>query len=1144
MPLDPMTPFLSKWNQRVTDAQSAGIPVTALAPVFKADLARLQAGGTPYTDDEAGLAVLSNYAGSPALHQVQQKPDWNPVNLLGRAVGDIGTIGKGLIGLPRQIARDVAHIGQLPGQLAQGVGEIGQGHIGEGLQRIAGAPGLNEALLAASFLIPGGEAATAPLASLAGKAFAGTLAAGEVGKALTPEGRKDISQHPLVNLLGVLPVASEAGLTAKLNEAARASAVGRATTRAAENLGVSAPYREVWRTFSDARKQAHTKVEGFWAQANELFGRHTPEEMGQITAALKKGSPEAIAAAETQFPGFAQVKSSYDDLQSQMAGDTEHFVQLPGLTPGGPTEVYPVRSLPARTWDTLNKRKDQLAVATDTLDRRTQNLAASQARLDAVKVPSTQSILDRMKPELDAELAADPLKSKLGPAAEAIRAEDFGPAKRLLHDAGRHDLADEVGRIRPAMREVWHAQQQVDKAQELVQSASATHEQLKTKVARQDKAFRKSLEMRPAARWHPNVTDEFHQGVERWAQDFYSGDPARLTTATSEIANRYYRGTFDDGTPIFPAKALRQVEKDAVKRISEWQAQGWNPSFVHSMNESQLNQLRYPKVARTEPKISSYKEKLLTGGSDEVNNVAVSLTHQQAEVAVNGLWRDAWHGYADDTGAHVPGILDTFGKTYDQAVQELRDRQVPLDQARKQVAREWENPARFSGKVGRGSVFANNNVLIPSSLARNLDKLSPSMDNLSQMKAAVDKGTRGFRFAVTGLSPQHSVHIVASGGVMFGLAMNDLPAVLRSVGEARRMIKEGRIPLRFQDEGSFLPAEDAMMFGASQRTAARLYSDVVAKGVHPLRRANEAIQHLDEHVTRWYKTLDYVAQTKRGLDPEQALYEVSRHFADHAGRAPIERALFKSVAPFGAWSQHLIRYLFQFPADHPLRAAALANLATAQIDDQNSGLPRDFNQLFFHNKQAFDIRSLNPFRDIGNTFSLAGFISTLHPAVGAIFKAKGYNPVTDTAELYPELTIDPNTGKLVTKGGNFFKALAEGMIPQTQGIEALLGWSDSMRNLKKNDPQAYAHTLARYLHFPWLPRTIDLGTERTKDQVNQLRLATAAVSDALKTGNFGGIHKFNMVPFQGQMVPPKIIEQLYQLAKQGNPAFPANVVLR
>lgn len=1144
MPVNPLGPsFVNKWNSRVQQAQSAGIPVQTLAPLFQQDIKSLQGGGQGLTDQEFALGALSNFTQQPALHPVSTKPNWNPMGLIGRAVKDVGEIGKGIITLPKTVAHDVAHIGEMPGQIAKGASDIGHGHIGEGLQEIATAPGLQEALIAGSFLIPGGEAVTAGLRGAVMKAGAGVLAGGVAGQALTPEGRKQISQHPGIALVNLLPAAGEAGLTEAAKAALKETAVAQSAGKVMDQLGISPAYREQWRKFSDARKLAHNKVSELWQSSNELFGKiEDPKLMAEVTRAMKSGDPNVLKRMEAKVPGFAEAKTRYDALEESLSKDPEHFVHLP--TAGGVTEVYPVRSLPARAYAAVGAAKDKLAVNTETLATRARNLADARARLDEIKVPDLAKITEEIKPEAEAEMASVGFKSRLAGAADAIRNEDYRRAGSLFRRAGRFDLAEEMSAVRPQMAEYVKARQSLNDAEERFNKAKVTQDQLAKRTSRKERQFQKFMEQVPPARWHPNVTDEFHNLAEKWAQDYYSNDPKRLAGAVGEITNRYYGGAFEDGAPIFPTKELRRVERDAVAQIEKWKAQGWNPSYVHTVTESQVRQLRYPQIGkRAEPAISSFKEKHLAN-SEEVSNVALSLTHQQAEVFVNQQWHDAWHGW-DAPDGHQPGILENFGKTQSQLVDDLRKRdpERPVADILAQVRQEWESPSRYSPTSVR-NVFAKDNVLIPRSLATNIDKLAPSLEPATNIKAGFDKATRGFRFAVTGLSPQHTVHIIASGGVMFGMAMTDLPAVLSSIGDARKMIKEGKVPTRFTQEASMLPQEEALTFGTANRTAARLYSESVSKALHPLQRLNEAVQHFDEHVTQWYKTLDYVSQTKRGLDPERALYEVSKHFADHAGRSPIERAIFKSYVPFGSWTQHLIRYAFKFPADHPLRAAVFANLSQAEFQDEKSGLPRDLSQLFFSGKQAFDIRSFNPFRDLGRNLSLAGLISGLNPAAQAVFQSKGYNPITDSAELYPELTIDPNTGKVITKGSNFFQALGEAVIPQTQGVEALLGWSDSMRRLKAQDPKAYASTLARYLHFPWLPKDVSVPELRTKGQINELRISQQEVSKAMKSGDFSKVKGFNVVPFQGKMIPPATLEAIYKMARKVQPNFPANVVLR
>ncbi len=401
-----------------------------------------------------------------------------------------------------------------------------------------------------------------------------------------------------------------------------------------------------------------------------------------------------------------------------------------------------------------------------------------------------------------------------------------------------------------------------------------------------------------------------------------------------------------------------------------------------------------------------------------------------------------------------------------------------------------------------------------------------------------------YRFAVTGLSPLHMAHVTFSGAMMMA-GRTDPVGLLKAAGELRRFTKEGgELPAALQMASKMAP-EDVITHVAATKTLARLWEGETHMGkvTGRIAQAQDAMTRFDEHVTSFYRALTYVYGG--GLkDGEKGMELVGKAFADHASLTPVERQIAKSVIPFFSWTRHLLKYAFTYPVDHPVRAGIMANLATSEFSDNLSGLPRDFAQMFFLGDKAFDIRQINPFRDMGNDLTLAGFVGSLNPAAEGIFRALGINPINASQELYPELTVDPNTGKLVTKRKDAPLALAESFVPQIQGVEGLLGFSDQLRTLKKNNPSAYWSTLARYLHFPWLPRTIDKSQARASEELNVTRVATQDVSAAMKTGNFSQLDRYNKVPFQGQLVPPQALEALYKLLASKNTGYTPNTLLR
>ena len=65
-----------------------------------------------------------------------------------------------------------------------------------------------------------------------------------------------------------------------------------------------------------------------------------------------------------------------------------------------------------------------------------------------------------------------------------------------------------------------------------------------------------------------------------------------------------------------------------------------------------------------------------------------------------------------------------------------------------------------------------------------------------------------------------------------------------------------------------------------------------------------------------------------------------------------------------------------------------------------------------------------------------------------------------------------------------------------------------------------------------------------KEEINQLSVAQQAISNSMKTGDFSKASQFSRVPFQGQFLPPQVLENLYQLLQGKNTGYTPNTLLR
>lgn len=242
-------------------------------------------------------------------------------------------------------------------------------------------------------------------------------------------------------------------------------------------------------------------------------------------------------------------------------------------------------------------------------------------------------------------------------------------------------------------------------------------------------------------------------------------------------------------------------------------------------------------------------------------------------------------------------------------------------------------------------------------------------------------------------------------------------------------------------------------------------------------------------------------------------------------------------------TRHVMRSVFRLTMDHPIRVAAVEHFAGNELADHEAGLPLQWQSLLHIGKPdskggqlVIDGKSLNPFRDVGNYFTLAGLVSSLNPAFEGILSSLGVDNVTGTPEAYPEQTYDPVSGRLVTKRHNAVAAMLSSYIPQTQAaLDAVTGAGD------KGDPaQARQRLLAQTLNMPWTPYKVDPAKRQVATEHARHKAAHEALTGALRSGNFDEVRRYNLVPFRGALVDPRRIEAWYRRLEAQNTTSGAN----
>jgi hypothetical protein len=128
------------------------------------------------------------------------------------------------------------------------------------------------------------------------------------------------------------------------------------------------------------------------------------------------------------------------------------------------------------------------------------------------------------------------------------------------------------------------------------------------------------------------------------------------------------------------------------------------------------------------------------------------------------------------------------------------------------------------------------------------------------------------------------------------------------------------------------------------------------------------------------------------------------------------------------------------------------------------------------------------------------------------------NVLSATPELYPGSHYDPQTGSMVAdRPPNPFLGTLETLIPQTAAIDGMIGMTDQMRNLKRNNPDAYTRRLHSILGLPFMPEAIHKPLEIELSQMKRYKDAQDAISQAIQGGDFKKAKRFEFVPVPSLM---------------------------
>lgn len=474
--------------------------------------------------------------------------------------------------------------------------------------------------------------------------------------------------------------------------------------------------------------------------------------------------------------------------------------------------------------------------------------------------------------------------------------------------------------------------------------------------------------------------------------------------------------------------------------------------------------------------------------------------------------------------------------------------------------------------------FLNKTMYIDKDLAKVLEK---QFDKDNFLTRGYDKITHVFRTSILGYSPRFTAHVVVGGGVMLA-AKSDL-SMVTNIGSAWKMARTGSVPedllskfnlheedptqlytkaigKRSTQEGTgevilqHAMGHSAAQFTLMERIAQKFGKDA-ADVKHPeffshmLNVIPDANYSLTRFATHLYKSITFLQGLKDAADkghfyedvydtttesftrvrhdmtPQQAIHNAmqwtDKVMGDVRTMTPIERNYITRIFPFWGWTKHVLKYVFQYPSDHPYRAMFFSQLSRISLANQNSALPIRTNLLFFLGQpnaqgqvSAIDTRFADPLRDTATYAGLSGWIAGLNPVLTAPFAQVDPSITYGTNVLYPNVTYDSIYGTNDAKAAGSPLTTVESFVPELSTLDSALNLSGQFGYLQSSgNRNAFYKKIFDSLNVPFLQtQSINLRQIAATNEIDRYNQAKTAFGHAWSTGDFGSLKGYGAGP--------------------------------
>ena len=571
-------------------------------------------------------------------------------------------------------------------------------------------------------------------------------------------------------------------------------------------------------------------------------------------------------------------------------------------------------------------------------------------------------------------------------------------------------------------------------------------------------------------------------------------------------------------------ETYRMFQDEVRNSWMEMKAEGLDPVFIHRVTPAQAVQLGYPRVLERELTPSQVKE-TTRDFTPYVEDATVALEHQGMEWLIK-------------RGSEA--FIEEIGSRYGVPERVLQERYLPAARAAAEInpaldvraymqelmKKEWTpyTPEQFiTWRQPRLQQFGED-LWVPKPLRKNIERMHvPPSGRLTQ---AIDPVMRVFRTSLLPLSPRWHIYNIMGGAVVTG-ARTGVGAI-PLIGEAWRMAKEGTLPEGVMHGYGMVP-RDVLQWQATASTADKVGAAFHYVGGRKMRELWDSAQgartgfnnfvqksyDFNGFFDDFYRSISYLYGKNKaerlGLSEAAAKTEgiaLTRKVMQNWDEiTPLERTVMRYVFPFYGWMNHVMRYVMSYPFDHPIRTSVLSQFARNELEDMGTGLPENFLNMFFIGEpdengkvKAINTAGMNPFSDVANYFTLAGFTGNINPVIGAVLQTLGVDTGRGAPTLYPNLTYDPETGRMVAKNNSLAMNFAQAVLPQSRALFAASGMSAEWKELLRRNPDAAGRMLASQLGIPVIMRDVPVYEEMFKNELARSDAQTTEVRNALKSG--------------------------------------------